>query len=132
MQTKQLDPSKAKSADADYVAGEIACDFSDLAKWNKEDLQALAEWLEGQLIHYGPTAAYKAAKGEIKKLDSSDGRYICKDGVFKLNPKWRSGDKTEKQLASYEKRLAAAVEKFTKASKRKPTEAELSLIKLTL
>lgn len=124
--------TKAFKATAEYVAGEIAVDFSDIPEWSKEDLTALADWLEHQLIHYGPSAAYKAAKGDPEKFEKIDGRYKCEAGVFKLVASWRSGDKNEKQIAAYQKRLDAAVKKFTDASGRKPTDAELSLIKMTL
>lgn len=117
----------------DYEAGVVYADFSDLPYWDKEDLIAYAEWSEGQLIHYGITAAFKAAKGDKTKLIKKDGRYLSDDGeVFRLNPKWRSGEKTQKQLEAYQKKLDKALAKFKATVNREPTAAELDLIKLTL
>lgn len=140
MQTKKFEEfkngkrmiSRDAEGNLDYAEGEIGLDISKLSEWKDEDLDALGEWLEGQLVHYGPSAAYKAAKGDMKKLESESGRYLCKDGVFTLNPKWRTGEKSAKQLEAYEKKLQKALAKFKATVEREPTADELKLIKLTL
>lgn len=82
-----------------YYEGEIHLDLSDLPEWSKEDLAAFAEWLEAQLIHYGPTATYKSQHGIPEKLVSADGRYLCDGSVFRVNPKWRPNQMTEEVFA---------------------------------
>jgi hypothetical protein len=115
-----------------YKAGKIGLEVPKLSEWKDEDLDALGEWLARQLIQYGPSTSYRSAKGEVEKMDSSEGRYLCKNGVFSINPEWRPGDRTEAQAKAFEKKKDKAIAKFKKLRNRAPSEDELELLLMGL
>ena len=76
-----------------YKPGELQMEVPNLKLWSDSDLDAFAEWVAKQLIHYGPSSAYKGQHGDV--TDSREGRFLVEDGVFKINPSYRPGQWSE-------------------------------------
>lgn len=129
-----------------YHAGTFIVKRPDLENWSKEDLIAFSEDFVKEVKDYAPSSTWrskmkthKVVDGveveldyDLKRLDSPDGKWLCKDGVFSRNPSWRPGMRSEAQEAAYQKKVDTAVARFTELRGRKPSDEELEILMLGL
>lgn len=86
-----------------WPEGQIALNVPDLSEYSPEQLEKFAYNAAKLALQYSPSTIYRNSGGTPK--DSTEGQFVCKDGVFAFNPDFKVGlanSKFDKKVAEME------------------------------